>query len=59
MIGVVCFIALLQLIKAHEQTVTVIGQLICDKKYVLDAEVELWERDFCKDFAIYSIKSIF
>lgn len=33
---------------ASEQSVVVFGQLICDKKYLLDAEVEIWERDWCK-----------
>ncbi|KAI6199195.1 hypothetical protein M3Y96_00600600 [Aphelenchoides besseyi] len=31
-------------IAAREQSITVVGQLICDRKY-FEAEVELWERD--------------
>lgn len=53
MIGIFCFFTLLQLISAREQTVTVIGELICDKKHVTEADIELYERDFCKDFFEY------
>jgi hypothetical protein len=31
-----------------EQSVIVVGQLICNKQYLLNAEVEIWERDLCK-----------
>lgn len=39
---------LIPLAICREQSVIIVGQLICNKKYLLDAEVEAWERDLCE-----------
>lgn len=40
---------------AREQSVIVIGQLVCNKQYLLNAEVEIWERDWCKSLNRFNL----